>query len=154
MTYADLGGLGPLSAQVVLVGDSGQIAPVVTGDSRRWQDLAAGPQRAAPEALVAAYPESVTQLRLSSSWRLGPQTTGLIQPAFYADLPFTSARPPRHIQLDGAALPELSVSLIAPLSGPGDPTIAAAAAARVRALLSAALVVDNHAQSRRLEPHQ
>jgi hypothetical protein len=37
MTYANLGGLGPLSAQVVLVGDPGQIAPVVTGDSRRWQ---------------------------------------------------------------------------------------------------------------------
>ncbi len=56
MTFADLGGLGPLSAQVVLVGDPGQIAPVVTGDSRRWRDVAAGPQRAAPEALVAAYP--------------------------------------------------------------------------------------------------
>src|SRR6266542_3729398 len=37
------------------------IAPVITGDSRRWQDLAAGPQRAAPEALVAACPESVTR---------------------------------------------------------------------------------------------
>lgn len=152
MTYADLGGLGPLSTQVVLVGDPGQIAPVVTGDSRRWQNLPAGPQRAAPEALVAAYPESVTQLRLSSSWRLGPQTTALIQPAFYADLPFTSARPPRHIQLDGAALPELGVSLVTPLSGPGDPTIAAAAAAHVRQLLSAGLVVDDRAQARRLEP--
>ena len=32
MTYADLGGLGPLTAQVVLVGDPGQIAPVVTGE--------------------------------------------------------------------------------------------------------------------------
>ena len=62
LTFADLGGLGPLSAQVVLVGDPGQIAPVVTGDSRRWQDLPAGPQRAAPEALVAAYPEAVTRL--------------------------------------------------------------------------------------------
>src|SRR5262245_51225346 len=38
MTYADLGGLGPLSGQVVLVGDPGQIAPVVTGDASRWQD--------------------------------------------------------------------------------------------------------------------
>ena len=43
MTYADLGGLGPLSAQVVLVGDPGQIAPVVTGDSRRWRDCASRP---------------------------------------------------------------------------------------------------------------
>jgi hypothetical protein len=154
MTYADLGGLGPLSAQVVLVGDPGQIAPVVTGDSRRWQDLAAGPQRPAPEALVAAYPESVTQLRLASSWRLGPQTTALIQPAFYADLPFTSARPPRHIQLDGATLPELSVRLVTPPSGPGDPSIATAAADRGRELLSAGFVVDDHAHVRRLEPSQ
>src|SRR5713101_5431 len=142
LTYADLGGLGPLSAQVVLVGDPGQIAPIVTGDSRRWQDLAAGPQRAAPEALVAAYPESVTRLQLSSSWRLGPQTIALIQPAFYADLPFTSARPPRHIQLDGAVLPELSVRPVTPLAGPGDPILAATAATRVRELLSGALVVD------------
>jgi hypothetical protein len=153
MTYADLGGLGPLSAQVVLVGDPGQITPVVTGDSRRWQDLPAGPQRAAPEALVAAYPDSVTRLRLSTSWRLGPRTTALIQPAFYADLPFTSARPPRHIQLDGAALPELGVRLATPLAGPGDPVLASAAATRVRELLSSGFVVDSD-RDRRLEPHQ
>ncbi len=146
MTYADLGGLGPLSAQVVLVGDPGQIAPVVTGDSRRWRDVPAGPQRAAPEALVAAYPEAVTRLQLSSSWRLGPQTTALIQPAFYADLPFTSARPPRHIQLDGAVLPELSVQSVTPLAGPGDSTITATAATRVRELLSGGLVVDGGIQ--------
>jgi hypothetical protein len=150
MTYADLGGLGPLSAQIVLVGDPGQIAPVVTGDSRRWQDLLAGPQRAAPEALVAAYPDAVTRLRLSSSWRLGPQTTALIQPAFYADLPFTSARPPRHIQLDGAALPELSARLTTPLAGPGDPGLAAAAADRVRELLGRGLVLDDRGVRRPL----
>ena len=76
MTYADLGGLGPLSAQVVLVGDPGQIAPVVTGDSRRWRDVPAGPQRAAPEALVAAYPEAVTRLRLSSQLAARPTNDG------------------------------------------------------------------------------
>jgi hypothetical protein len=152
MTYADLGGLGPLSAQVVLVGDPGQIAPVVTGDSRRWRDVAAGPQRAAPEALVAAYPETVTQLQLSSSWRLGPQTTALIQPAFYADLRFTSARPPRHIQLDGAVLPELSVRRVTLLAGPGDPTLAAATATCVREFLSCGLVVDGDGHERLLKP--
>ena len=109
LTYADLGGLGPLSAQVVLVGDPGQIAPVVTGDSRRWRDWSAGPQRAAPEALLAAYPEAVTRLRLPHTWRLGPVTTALIQPAFYADLPFDSVRPPRHLLLAGTPLPELCV---------------------------------------------
>jgi hypothetical protein len=137
MTYADLGGLGPLSAQVVLVGDPGQMAPVVTGDSRRWQSWAAGPQRAAPEALVAAYPDAVTRLHLSTSWRLGPHTTALIQPAFYADLPFSSARPPRHIHLGGTALPELSVRLVTPLAGrvirsfPPRPPTACASLSRV-----------------------
>src|SRR5438876_2217281 len=72
MTYADLGGLGPLSAQVVLVGDPGQISPVVTGDCRRWQGWSAGPHRAAPDALLAAYPDAVTRLRLRRTWRLGP----------------------------------------------------------------------------------
>jgi hypothetical protein len=152
MTYADLGGLGPLSAQVVLVGDPGQIAPVVTGDSSRWRDVAAGPHRAAPDALISAYPDAVTQLRLSTSWRLGPRTTALIQPAFYADLPFTSARPPRHIQLDGEALPELSTRVVTPLAGPGDPVVSSAAAARVRDLLSAGLVVDADGNSRPLQP--
>ncbi|MDQ6669258.1 MAG: AAA family ATPase [Chloroflexota bacterium] len=154
MTFADLGGLAPLSAQVVLVGDPGQIAPVVTGDSRRWRDVLAGPQRAAPEALVAAYPLSVTRLQLSTTWRLGPQTTALIQPAFYADLPFTSSRPPRHIQLDGAILPELSVRLVTPLAGPGDSTIAATAATRVRELLSGGLVVDGDGNQQRLQPQE
>src|SRR5919206_920879 len=128
MTYADLGALGPLSAQIVLVGDPGQIAPVVTGDSRRWQHWAAGPQRAAPEALMAAYPDAVTRLRLPCTWRLGPDTTALIQPAFYADLPFTSARLARHVLLGGRALPELSAHLVPTLAGPGDPGLATAAA--------------------------
>ena len=100
LTFADLGGLGPLSAQVVLVGDPGQIAPVVTGDARRWRDWSAGPQRPAPEALLAAYPDAVTTLRLLHTWRLGPLTTALVQPAFYPELPFASVRPPRYLQIE------------------------------------------------------
>jgi hypothetical protein len=150
MTYADLGGLGPLSGQVVLVGDPGQIAPVVTGDSRRWRDWSAGPQLAAPEALLAAYPESVTRLRLSHTWRLGPVTTALIQPAFYADLPFDSLRPPRHMLLDGAPLPELSIREVQPLAGPGDPVLAETAAERVVELLDTGEVVDQDGDARSL----
>jgi AAA domain len=150
MTYADLGGLGPLSAQIVLVGDPGQIAPVVTGDSRRWRDWSAGPQRAAPEALLAAYPDSVTRLQLAHTWRLGPVTTALIQPAFYADLTFDSVRPPRRVLLEGTSLPELSIREVQPLAGPGDPILAEAAAARVAELLDAGEVVDQDGTARSL----
>src|SRR5262249_43772924 len=66
--------------------------------------------------------------------RLGPQTTAPIQPAFYAELPFDSARPSRAIRLAGVALPELSARLISPLAGTADPTIAVAAARRIREL--------------------
>ena len=150
MTYADLGGLGPLSAQVVLVGDPGQIAPVVTGDSRRWRDWSAGPHRPAPEALLAAYPDSVTRLWLPHTWRLGPATTALIQPAFYADLPFDSVRPPRHVLLGGTVLPELSMCEVQPLAGPGDPILAETAATRVVELLSNGVVVDQDGNFRSL----
>src|SRR6266508_2829326 len=153
LTFADLGGLAPLSAQVVLVGDPGQIAPVVTGDARRWRDWTAGPQRAAPEALLAAYPDGVTRLRLPHTWRLGPQTTALTQPAFYADLPFDSIRPPRYVQLGGTALPELSVCEVQTLAGPGDPVLTTTAAARVRELLDGGVVVDHVGNHSQLVPH-
>jgi hypothetical protein len=154
MTYADLGGLGPLSAQVVLVGDPGQIAPVVTGNSSRWHTWSAGPQRAAPEALLAAYPEAVTRLQLTQTWRLGPRTTALIQPAFYPDLPFASARPPRHLEISGSPLPEVSVAIVRPKAGPGDPLIASAVTERVRELLDGAVVVSPDGSPKRLRPDQ
>ena len=94
----------------------------------------------------------MTQLRLPCTWRLGPQTTALIQPAFYAELPFSSARPPRHIQFDGAVLPELSIRLVSPLAGPGDPILAASAAERVRDLLSGGLVVEATDAPHRVQP--
>jgi hypothetical protein len=126
----------------VLVGDPGQIAPVVTGDARGWRDWSAGPQRPAPEALLAAYPESVTRLNLEHTWRLGPRTTALIQPAFYPGLPFDSARPPRHIELAGEALPELSLHEVPVMAGPGDRVLAATAAERIRELIDRGRVLD------------
>lgn len=152
LTYANLGGLAPLSAQVVLVGDPGQIAPVVTGNTSRWQAWVSGPQCPAPQALIAGYPTAVTLLRLPHTWRLGPQTTALIQPAFYADLPFVSARPPRHLVLAGRVLPELSAQPVTALAGPGDASLATTAAGRARDLLELGSVVDEHGHERRLRP--
>jgi AAA domain len=49
-------------------------------------------------------------------------------------------------------LPELGVELVAPLAGPGDPTVAAAAAARVQRLLADGVVVDAAGTARPLTP--
>src|SRR5262249_5704352 len=50
-TYADLGALGAFTGQVVCVGDPGQIDPVVTGDTTRWERSPHGPHLPAPDAL-------------------------------------------------------------------------------------------------------
>jgi hypothetical protein len=102
--------------------------------------------------LRAAYPDAVTRLRLPHTWRLGPVTAVLIQPAFYADLPFDSVRPPRHLLLGGTPLPELSVMEVQPLAGPGDPILAETAAQRVAELLDGGVVVDQDGNSKHLGP--
>lgn len=142
LTFGDLGTLGALADQVVLVGDPGQIAPVVTGSTRRWENWAAGPHVPAPQALVAAHGDDVSVLRLPQTWRLGPDTTALLAP-LYPTLPFTSARPPRHVtDASGDPLPEYRAVAVARASGPSDPALAMTAADTARSLLAGAHVHD------------
>lgn len=107
-THADLGALGAFCSQIVCVGDPGQIAPVVTGRTTRWRNLPTGPQVPGPDALSAAHGDALEVVALRHTWRLGPETTALIQPTFYPSLPFTSRRPPEHLAAsDGTVMPEV-----------------------------------------------
>lgn len=145
-TYGDLGALACMAAQVVLVGDPGQIAPVVTGETRRWQATATGPQVPAPDGLLAEHGDALAVVRMRQTWRLGPETTALVSGAFYAPvgLPFTSRRPPEHLlTADGEVVGEIAHRDVLTTSGPGDPALAAAAAERVRALLDCHVVTDD-----------
>lgn len=136
-TYADLGALGAYSAQVVAVGDPGQIDPVVTGSTARWATSPTGPHLPAPDALLAAHGDAVATHTLRHTWRLGPATTALIQPTLYPGLPFTSRRPPEHLtDPTGTVLPELAHHPVTVTAGPGDPALITACADRVRALLT------------------
>ncbi|MEN0072410.1 MAG: AAA family ATPase [Propionicimonas sp.] len=142
LTFGDLGTLGALADQVVLVGDPGQIAPVVTGSTRRWENWTAGPQVPAPAALVAAHGEDVSVLHLPQTWRLGPDTTALIAP-LYPTLQFTSARPPRHVtDATGTPLPEYRAVPVARTTSPSDPVLALTAASAARDLIGTAHVHD------------
>lgn len=139
-TYSDVGALGAFAPQIVLVGDPGQIAPVVTGSTRRWADSPTGPHLPAPDALMAAHGDAVSVVRLKHTYRLGPETTALIQPAFYPDLPFTSRRPAEHVtDAAGEALPEIAMSTHPASAGVTDPGVMSACADRVRGLLGASL---------------
>lgn len=134
-TYADLGALGALARQVVCVGDPGQVAPVVTGSTERWEGQASGPHQPAPAALLAAHGEAITVHELTNSWRLGPQTCALVSAHFYAQMPFTSRRPDEAvIAPDGTVLPEIVARPTEARNGPTDPALLSVLAERVRAL--------------------
>jgi hypothetical protein len=77
-----------LARRFVLVGDPGQIAPVITAPIERWRCDPAGPHIACPEAFVARHASSVVRLSLPVSRRLVADTVRVIQPAFYRQLPF------------------------------------------------------------------
>jgi hypothetical protein len=139
LTFADLGTLGGLADQFVLVGDPGQIDPVVTGATRRWDTLSTGPQNPAPAALVAAHGDDVARLRLPQTWRFGPDTTDLLAP-LYADLPFTSARGPRHIATGDGILPEYRGLALPATGGTADPRVIHAATQTVRDLIATGTV--------------
>jgi hypothetical protein len=134
-TFGDLGALGAFAGQVVCVGDPGQIAPVVTGATTRWATSTRGPHLPAPEALLAAHGDAVTVIPLPHTWRLGPVTTGLVQPVFYPDLPFSSVRPPEHVAGPAGPLPEIGHRTLTATAGPADPALTGTCASRVRELL-------------------
>jgi hypothetical protein len=134
-TYGDLGALGALATQVVCVGDAGQIAPVVTGSTARWDGQETGPHQPAPPALIAAYGEAITVHELTNSWRLGPRTCALLSEHFYAGMPFRSRRPEEAVvDPAGRKLPEIDCRLLDVRHGPNDPALLGAVAARVREL--------------------
>lgn len=82
-----------LARRFALVGDPGQIAPVVTCETERWKSDKAGPHVACPLALLERFP-NVLRLTLPVSRRLVADTVRFVQPAFYKDLPFEALATP------------------------------------------------------------
>lgn len=134
-TFADVAALGSMAEQIVCVGDPGQIDPVITGDTSRWSESATGPHVPAPFALQAAYPEIVNTVALKYTWRLGADTTALVQSRFYPDLPFTSRRPDEHLSKRGQVIPELTHRTVRVANGATDAALIGAAVERVHELI-------------------
>lgn len=88
------------AAQLFMVGDPGQIGPVVQSDTTAWASMAAGPHMRAPE--VFEQDRNAFVLRLPSTYRIGPVTAEAIAPLY--NFPFDSARPERYL-VDGAGQP-------------------------------------------------
>jgi hypothetical protein len=71
----------------VLIGDPGQIAPVIQIETEKWDVSRAPPHRAAPEVLLETM--DLEAIQLPATWRLPEETARLVQ-SFY-DFSFESA---------------------------------------------------------------
>jgi hypothetical protein len=76
-----------LADRFALVGDPGQIVPIIRCEVERWRSDRTGPHVSCPQTLLARYPE-LLRLSLPVSRRLPPDTVSFVQPAFYPTLPF------------------------------------------------------------------
>ncbi|WP_394217007.1 AAA family ATPase [Brachybacterium vulturis] len=92
-TFASLTAAAKGSEQVLMVGDPGQIGPVITADTSVFEDSPYPPHGRAPDVL-RNHP-SATVAHLPTSYRLGQATVDAIAPLY--DFPFDSSRPNRHM---------------------------------------------------------
>lgn len=96
--------------QILLVGDPGQIGPVITADTRAWDGMALAPHMRAPE--VFEHYEDALVLHLPCTYRIGARSAAAI--ACLYDFPFESQRPARTL----GDLPEIRSVLTEPLGDP------------------------------------
>ncbi len=157
-----------LAKRIVLVGDPGQIAPVINAEVERWRTDPAGPHVPCPNALLARRPDDVLRLQLPVSRRLVPDTVEVVQPAFYPNLPFealsaqnerglvlkTAGRSPLDSPIDlveeGASLVE--IELPAKVTGEVDTELAAAVVGLINRLFQRGAIVVEDGEERPLEP--
>ena len=89
MAWADFMTLGQVAPRFVMVGDPGQIDPVVTIDVSRWATAGTPPQAPAPELILGARAElPVLELELPGSRRLPADSVEIVN-GFY-DFPFAA----------------------------------------------------------------
>lgn len=141
-TFASIASAAAQTERLLLVGDPGQIGPVVTCDVSTWQKRKMAPHRPAPE--VMALRDDATVLHMDTTWRLGAATVDAIAPLYGFE--FSSGRPDRSL----AGHDEIESIVVEPPETPYDPTLMSSVADRVGDLVGSQLSEDSG--SRSLEP--
>jgi hypothetical protein len=157
-----------VAERVVLVGDPGQIAPVVNAQLERWRTDPAGPHVPCSDALLARHPDDVLILQLPVSRRLVPDTVEVVQPAFYPDLPFGALTAPGERRIVSTAAGKMPldapidlaargaslvvVELPARVTGEADPELAGAMVGLVDRLFERGTIVVEGGEEQPLEP--
>jgi hypothetical protein len=105
-----------LARRHVLIGDPGQIDPVIQAELERWRCDTAGPHVPAPRALIERH-GGVRQLSLPASRRLVRDTVSFVQPAFYPDLPFVALQETRPLRFTTPGIVPMDAPLDAVVAG-------------------------------------
>jgi hypothetical protein len=90
MSWADFAALPHVAENFMLIGDPGQIQPIVTVDTSRWETAPVGPHRPAPEVLLERG--LGVSAAIDHTWRLPLDTTELVR-GFY-DFAFSAKAAP------------------------------------------------------------
>lgn len=152
LAWADFMLLGQVSARFVLIGDPGQISPVVTIDTSRWETSPRAPHRSAPQTIIEERAIRKEMFALPATRRLPNESVDLIRPFYDFEFGVYAAPRERQVSIDGkpktgldralsllGSGPTAAVTLPTPDSGPPmdeDPEIADLAVEVVRRLLS------------------
>jgi hypothetical protein len=170
LSWADFMLLGHIAGRFVLIGDPGQIPPVVTIDTGRWETAPRAPHHPAPDLVRRQKPRDLLNLDLPATRRLPCDTVEYIRP-FY-DFQFASWAEPgeRAILVSGrskdgidAAIDRLTtgsvVALTLPTPDEGPPLeedheVAAVAGQVAQRLLSRGTNVLMDGKRKDLEAHE
>ena len=111
LAWADFMLLGQVAGRFVLIGDPGQIPPVVTIDTGRWETSPRAPHHPAPEHVLRHAPRDLLKLDLPATRRLPADTVDYIRP-FY-DFPFKALAQPgeRLIRVSGRSRDGIDAAL-------------------------------------------
>lgn len=90
LAYKDFAPLVPISTQHLLVGDPGQLPPIISVPTARFEAARSRIHWPSPREMLRRFP-GLPLIRLPASHRLRQDTVDYVQPAFYRDMPFVSA---------------------------------------------------------------
>lgn len=150
VTDAAFATVAHVAPRYVLIGDPGQIAPVVTADMSEWAAQPDAPTLPCPQVLTYRHPDT-TVVELPSTRRFGPASAHLLSGAFY-DFAWDSIAPTYRVTggpiqdiSDGA---EISASLLPSAEGltRDDPALAAHIAALAAAYQDQATITRDGAE--------
>ena len=90
LSYADFAPLFSIAQQTILVGDPGQLPPLVSTDTSYFEAAPNKIHWPVPTELRRRFP-TVPVMRLPVTRRFAQDTVDFVQPSLYPELPFTSA---------------------------------------------------------------